>query len=115
MKKGLVCIVALVMSFAAHARLTPDCRESLDEAIELRKDIYVLIDEGKVSEGEGSILLAMNDNLAEVKALTCSGLKRLQLERSLSGRLGLISEERATQKAQRVFDEAISYFQNAIK
>ena len=115
MKKGLVCIVALMMSFAVHARLTPDCRESLDEAVELRKDIYVLIDEGKVLESEGSVLLAMNDNVAQAKALTCSGLELLLLERSLAGRLGLISEDKATQKAQRVFDEAINYFQNAIK
>ena len=51
----------------------------------------------------------------EVVALLCSGLRKLELQRSISARLGFISQEDADREASLSYDQALEYIEENVK
>lgn len=115
MKKLMTIALASLLSLSAHASLSKQCINSMDDVVVGRQQTVDMAQSGKITEGEAGILFNSWDLVAQSSALTCAGLKMIELERSVAGKLGLITRAKAERIAEETFEEAMNYYNDSIR
>lgn len=114
MKKTLMIVAIAMTGSFAHANLDSRCAQGLQEAARGYKQVQVYVKTGELTGAEKDFYEVGWKNAAKTWALTCVGLEQIKMERSLRGRLGLLSEDEAAQKSADIYTEAINYFNSLI-
>lgn len=115
MKKLTLAILTATFALSAHAALSPQCKGELDNVVAKRQLTIEVIQSGDITSETSEFLLKGWDNVAEVTALTCAGIKKIELERSVAGRLGLVSQLKGNKIAEATFEEAMKYYKESIR
>lgn len=113
MKKIFVATV-LLFATTSHAELTNSCRQDIVKASEHHKSVQKGIAEGSITSETADFLLKGSDDVAQLVALTCGGLKKLELERSFIAQIGALSQERVSKIAEETRLEALALY-NSLK
>lgn len=92
--------------------LSADCMNNLNEVIQEKKKYLKSLRRGESDSSEIKITQVMNTK-AETAALLCAGLKKLELEKSLSGKMGLISREKADDIGEETYNLAMEYYNSS--
>lgn len=110
MKKITFTMAIIMFSSLVHAELSADCKNGINAIVQNRAHTVKRIQEGVFSQDGADFLLYGWDSVAKMAALTCRGLKMIKLQRSLAGRLGLISQSYAEKVAQEIEAEALEFY-----
>jgi len=113
MNKFMMISALALLSLTANAGLSNSCKQDLDKVLASKIEIEKGIKSGEITEATTAFVLDINNSAAKITALTCAGLEVIKLEKSFKGRLGLISQEKAAQLSQQVYDEAMAYYLNS--
>ena len=105
----LMTLVILASSFA-HAQLDAHCLNSMKQAANGYNQTAAAIKSGALTAEEAESFVIGWKNAAQTSALTCVGIIQINMEKSLRGRLGLISDNEVERKSTQVYDEAMAYY-----
>jgi|GEM_PF-6688185 len=111
MNSKLLVAVVLMSASISQAKLSQDCQTDLLEVATTNQIIVEGFKSGEMTESRAQALKVFTRNTAETVALSCAGIAQIRLAQSLRGRLGLISQEKADQVADRVYQEAINFYE----
>lgn len=114
MKKFITISAFALVSLTANATLSNNCKYELDKVVALNVQTEQEIDAGEMGPRTANSLFRSYDDSAETIALACAGKKLLELERSLTGKLGLISKEKADQVSDMTYQEAWDYYLKSV-
>lgn len=94
--------------------LSEDCKEGMRKIVKDIKKMEEFLEEKKVTETDYDFLVAKGENVARATALTCQGMKLIELQNSLKAKLHLLSEEKAEKIGQQVYQEAMAYYRSLL-
>lgn len=118
MKTLIALFVATTITQTAFAKIPQGCVRNLNQTIQATIDFKThapeMVSKGELTEDGVKELAESWTTVAEMSALLCSGLRKIELQRSLRGHLGLISQKHAEKEAQKSYDQAMSVFNNAV-
>lgn len=110
MKKITFTMAIIMFSSLVHAELSADCKNRMNRAVQDRADTIKAIQEADLSQEDAHFLLNGWEDVAELDALTCAGIKMIELERSFLGRIGLISQSYAKKVSEETRAEALEFY-----
>lgn len=91
------------------------CCNSIEKIVASRIDVINLYKQGILTESQYISHQRMQDSSAQISALTCAGLKVIDMQNSLRGILGLTSQARADRKAKKIEQDALDYYSSLIQ
>lgn len=91
-------------------KLSKECINDLNKIIKNKKNTLKRIQSGEITSETSEFLLKGWDNVAEVTAITCAGLKKLELEKSFKARTGFLSQDEVEEIINQVNEDAIKYY-----
>jgi|GEM_PF-5365570 len=116
MRGFLLVLVAVLFSSDLFAKIPNGCQPNLDEIVSDRQEfesrVETSLSNGELTSEEITHYRTSHESLARVVALLCSGLRRIELERSFFGKLGLVSRKKAERESQDSYDAALEYYNN---
>jgi hypothetical protein len=110
----ITLILIMLVSNVAFAKIPVGCMDNLEQAItrhnefESRAEDYVA--RGELTEKQVGLVRSTHKSVAEVVALLCAGLRKIELQRTPFGRIGLVSQKKAEREAQKSYDAAMKYY-----
>jgi hypothetical protein len=117
MKRGfmkITLILIMLVSNFAFAKIPDGCMDNLERAVtrhnEFESKVEDYLARGELTEKELNLLRSSHKSVAEVVALLCAGLRKIELQRTPFGRIGLVSQKKAEREAQKSYDAAMKYY-----
>jgi hypothetical protein len=116
---SLTSFLVLSHGLAAHAMIPQGCIANLDSIIKSKIEFEQKVDDylttGQLREESVASIRRSQESVATAVALLCSGLRKIELQRSVRGRIGLISQKRAEKEAQKSYEMAFEYYNSSIE
>lgn len=110
MKKLTLAILTATFVVSAHASLSTQCKGDLEDVVAKRQLTVERIQSGDFTSVDSEFLLRGWDDVAEMTALTCAGIKKIELEKSFKARIGLLSQVEAEDMANQINQDAMKYY-----
>lgn len=94
--------------------ISEDCKADMREIVKDIKRMEEFLAEKKVTGMDYDFLVDKSESSARITALTCQGIKLIELQKSLKVKLRLLSEEKAEMIGQQVYQEAMAYYRSLL-
>lgn len=112
--KVLFSIFIVTLSLSAFAKIPEGCKPNIEDAIQLKnnfeRDLPAMIASGELNHDDAKFIRQDHEILMQTVANLCSGLRLIELQRSVQNRLGLLTRQKANKEAKKSYDEAIAYY-----
>ncbi len=109
MKKALFTVALVLTTSIAQARLSGECTQSLQEVAAGYSHTQA------TTETNAALLTSMWQRAARSVVLLCVGLEQINMEKSLRGKMGLISEDEIIRRSVATQTEAENYLNSLIQ
>ncbi|MDG0814905.1 hypothetical protein [Bdellovibrio svalbardensis] len=114
MKKTLLLTLVILASSLAQAEISGNCKNSMKKVAVGYHETLEAIKTGDITSETAQVLLGGWEDAARSTALGCVGIMQINMERSLRGRMGLISDNEVERKSAQTYEEAMSYYNSLI-
>lgn len=119
MKMTYLLLTSFLLSNVAFAKIPVGCRTNLSDIISHRLDfeskVSAYIESGELLTKDVDSVREGQKSVAEVVFLLCAGLRQIELQRSVLGRVRMVTYKWSEREAQKSYDEAKAFYDQCVQ